>query len=309
MACIALALVGSAGQAASAGSPQPKPGEERANPVDGAVMVWVPGTAEACPNGRFRMGSTQEEIDRLWAATGWADWKDRAMVEQPAHEVELDGLWLYKYEVTVEQYAQFLAATGYDAPQAGFMELLKAHGGLPMMCVSFDDAAAYCKWAGGALPTEAQWEYAARGPEERLFPWGDDWDRTRCNSAEYQAGRALNDGAAAQAWWNAAPQTAEAAVGYLRPVGSFPEGASWCGALDMAGNLWEWCRDRFDERFYASPAAREKNPECTTKRSRDRIMRGGSLNFDATRCRGANRNWYNPDVRFDFFGLRPVVAR
>jgi len=304
-----LALVGSAVQTVSAGLPQPRAGEERVNPVDGAVMVWVPGTAEACPNGKFRMGSTQEEIDRLWAATGWADWKELTTVEQPAHEVDLDGFWLYKHEVTVEQHAEFVAATGHVAPQAGFMELLKAHANLPMMCVNWDDASAYCQWAQAALPTEAEWEYAARGPEERLFPWGDHWDRTLCNCAEYQAGQALSDGAAAQAWWNAAPQTAEAAAGYLRPVGSFPAGASWCGALDMAGNLWEWCRDWYDEAFYGSSAAREKNPECTTKRSHDRIMRGGSLNFDSTRCRGANRNWYDPDVRFDFFGIRAVVAR
>ena len=309
MSYVILALVGSAVRTVSAGLPQPSLGDERVNPVDGAVMVWAPGTAEACPNGRFRMGSTQEEIDRVWAATGWMDWKDGTTVEQPAHEVGLDGFWLYKHEVTVEQYAAFVAATGHVAPQAGLMDLLKAYADMPMMCANWDDAAAYCQWAGAALPTEAQWEYAARGPEERLFPWGDDWDRTRCNCAEYQAGRALNDGAAAQAWWNAMPQTAEAAAGYLRPVGSFPAGASWCGALDMAGNLWEWCGDWYDEEFYSSPAARARNPICTAKRSHDRIMRGGSLNFDATRCRGANRNWYDPDVRFDFFGVRPVVAR
>lgn len=309
MSYATLGLVGSALYTVSDALPQPRLGEERENPVDGAVMVWVPDTAEACPTGTFRMGSTQEEIDRLWIAAGWADWKERTMVEQPAHEVELDGFWLYKHEVTAEQYAQFVAATGYAAAQAGLIDLLRAHGDLPMMCVSWDDAVAYCEWAGAALPTEAQWEYAARGPERRLFPWGDEWDRGPCNCAEYHAGHALSDGAAVQAWWETVPQTAEAAVEHLRPVGSFPDGVSWCGALDMAGSLWEWCSDWFDGEFYGSPAARQKNPECTTKRSHDRITRGGSLNFDSARCRGANRNWYDPDVRFDFFGFRPVVAR
>jgi len=303
------ALAGSCVQTMGAASAQLRAGEERVNPVDGAVMVWVPGTAEACPNGRFRMGSTPEEVHRLWAATGWADWKEGTTVEQPAHEIELDGFWLYEHEVTVEQYVQFLAATGQAAPQGGFIEVLKAPPNLPMMCVNFADAAAYCQWAGAALPTEAQWEYAARGPEERLFPWGDHWDWKLCNCAEYQAGRTLDDAAAVQAWWNAVPQTGEAAVELLRPVGSFPAGASWCGALDMAGNLWEWCRDWLDEAFYSSAAALEPNPVNTTKRSHDRIMRGGSVNFDATRCRGASRSWMDPDQRFDFFGMRPVVAR
>jgi len=302
------ASVGSSLPVAAVGPSRPSPGHERLNPVDGAVMVWVPGTAEACPNGRFRMGSTQDEIDRVWEATGWADWRDRTTVEQPAHEVELDGFWLYKHEVTVGQYARFLAATGYVRPAAELWVALKDRVDLPMLFVAWDDAAAYCRWAEAVLPTEAQWEYASRGPEERLFPWGNDWDRTLSNCADYHAGQDLSDAAAVKAWWDTVPQTAEAWVEHLRPVGSFAEGVSWCGTLDMAGNVWEWCGDWFDGAFYGRSEARDRNPECRTRQSHDRVLRGGSWMFDATRCRGANRNWYNPDERLDF-GIRPAVSR
>jgi formylglycine-generating enzyme required for sulfatase activity len=288
------------------GVPRLGPGQERTNPVDGAAMVWVPGTAQACPGGRFRMGSTPEETERLWESAGWVGWREGAAVEQPAHEVQLDGFWIYKHQVTVGRYAAFVAETGYAPPAAELWDALRRHADLPMLFVGWADASAYCEWAGVVLPTEAQWEYAARGPEERLFPWGDDWDRTLCNCADYHAGHDLPDGAAVQAWWGTVPQTADAWVEHLRPVGSFPEGASWCGALDMAGSVWEWCRDWFDEAFYTRPEAGGTNPECRDRRSHDRVLRGGSWMFDATRCRGANRGWYNPDDRLDF-GIRPLV--
>ncbi|MBM3501641.1 MAG: formylglycine-generating enzyme family protein, partial [Armatimonadetes bacterium] len=118
------------------------------NPVDGAVLVWVPGTAEACPNGKFRMGSMPEEIDGLWTANGWdVAWKEFTKDEQPAHEVELDGFRLHKHEVTVGQYAKFMAATGHEAPE--YWADQKGQVDLPVVSVSWDDAQAYCKWAGG----------------------------------------------------------------------------------------------------------------------------------------------------------------
>ncbi len=303
-----LVLPGLLLQLGGAGLGQPQAGEERVNPVDGAVMVWVPGTAEACPTGKFRMGSTPQEIDALWVANGWDPaWKELTADEQPAHEVELDGFWLYKHEVTVGQYARFLAATGYPAPPV--WDDLQGHADLPVVAVSWDDAAAYCRWAGGALPTEAQWEYAARGPEGRLFPWGNDWDRTRCNSAEYHAGKPLNDNARWHAWYDSFPATIATVVEHLCPAGSFPSGASWCGALDMAGSVWEWCSDWHDDEFYASAAAAQRNPECTDNSLIARALRGGGLDFAALYCRAARRDWDLPISRNNDLGLRPVQAR
>jgi formylglycine-generating enzyme required for sulfatase activity len=294
-------------------------GEEKVNPADGAVMVWVPGTAEACPSGKFRVGSTQEEIDKLWAANGWdADWKQYASDEQPAHEVELDGFWLYKHEVTVGQYAKFLVATGHEPPR--LWDDLKGRGDLPrnrlgqqwdlpVVTVSWDDAVAYCQWAGGQLPTEAEWEYAARGPEGRLYPWGNEWDRTRCNSAEYHAGKALSTNAAWAAWFYALPLTAAMAGEHIRGVGSFPSGSSWCGASDLSGNVWEWCRDSYDEGFYATAAAAQKNPECAGTRSPMRSVRGGGWFYMASGCRAAARAGRYPGFRFYDYGFRASHLR
>ncbi len=287
-------------------APALDPGTERANPVDGATLVWVPSTAEACRDGTFRMGSTPEEIEHLWREAGWGDWLDLALAEQPAHEVDLAGFWLYKHPVTVDRYAAFLTATGYGPPAEGLWEALASHGDLPMPFLSWADAAAYSDWAGAALPTEAQWEYAARGPDRRAFPWGDEWAPSRCNCPEHLAGRILTR-AEASAWRAAVPETAEAWVASLRPAGSLPQGASWCGALGMAGNLWEWCRDWFDPGFYGTLEGQGRNPECRVARSQDRVLRGGSWQFGGAYCRGSHRGYYNPLERLDF-GVRPAAT-
>jgi len=253
------------------------------------------------------MGSTPEEIDRLWAATGWCDaWRSLAASEQPVREVELDGFWVYQHAVTIEQYGRFLAATGHPEPDMGLMRALERRPDVPMVFLNWDDAAAYCEWAGASLPTEAQWEYAARGPERRQFPWGNAWDPALCNCADAHAGRPLRDASAYHAWWGTVTQTAEFVVDCLAPVDAFPTGVSWCGALDMAGNVWEWCADWYDPALYSRPAGR--NPVAEARLSNDRVLRGGSWMFDAVRCRGANRGYYNPGERMDFFGVRPVAG-
>ncbi len=306
---VILTVVGLLAETCSTGfAEQRKAGQERVNPLDGAVLVWVPGTGEACPTGKFRMGSTPQEIDSLWGATGWnANWRKLAADEEPAHEVKLDGFWVYRDKVTVGQYAKFLRATRHPAPP-WIWDDLKGHADRPVVMVSWGDVAAYCQWAGAELPTEAQWEYAARGPEDRLFPWGNTWDRARCNSAEYHAERALNDTASWQAWWGPLPYTPTMVVQHLRDVESFPAGTSWCGATDMAGNVWEWCRDWYDRTFYGSAAATQSNPECADDSSGERVMRGGAWDFYAYACRATARSKYLPDHRFDHCGFRPALA-
>jgi len=282
---------------------QRRGGEEQKNPVDGAVMVWVPGTAEGCPGGKFRMGSTPEEINQIWTAQKYGDdLKPLVGPEQPAHEVELDGFWVYKLEVTIAQYSAFLAATGHAPPEG--WEQAKKSPKLPVSYVAWTDAEAYAQWAKGALPTEAQWEYAARGPESRIFPWGNAWEKgRRCQAIESYV-----SGAVKKAFQNPFGNAQAMAEHYLRAAGAFPGGASWCGAMDMAGNVDEWCKDWYSVTFYTLPASTQKNPECTDASPNVRCRRGGNWSSNALFCRGAQRLGSDPTKGDKTTGFRLVVA-
>lgn len=169
-------------------------------------------------------------------------------------EVEVPAFLIGRTEVTNEQYARFAAATGRAAPPGA-----PDH---PVTDVTWADAVAYCGWAGLRLPTEAEWEKAAAGPAGRLYPWGDDWRPDLCNSSE--SGR-----------------------GMTTPVGFFPRGASPSGALDMAGNVSEWCSDQVE--------------------GSARAVRGGNWNSPIGYCLAATRDMARPAEHADFLGFR--VAR
>ncbi len=199
------------------GSPQGGPVQvtERINPKDGAVMVYI-------PEGEFIMGTSDAQINTL--SKQFPDWKYSWFNdEKPQHRVYLDSYWIYKHEVTVVQYRKFCQETGHKMPDAPLWRWLKDD--LPIVDVTWYDAAVYSQWAGVELPTEAQWEKAARGTDDRIWPWGNQWDSSKCNTG--------------------------LSVREITPVGSYPSGASPYGLMDMAGNVWELCMDEYDSSFYA----------------------------------------------------------
>jgi len=271
------------------------------NLSDGAELVWVPA-------GEFMMGSTAKQNDELWAENGWSS--DRP-TNEPAHRVWISqGFWMYKHEVSNGQYTKFLAATGHDAPDG--WEHFRQFPTLPV-AATWDDCEAYAEWASGRLPTEAEWEWAARGPEGRQYPWGDAWDRAKCCCAEFWAGRSLNSDDMWKTWFDATGIERLGAVSdwsgvssHIKEVGSFPQSTSWCGALDMAGNVWEWCADWYGDYYYA--ASPWDDPRGPTN-GQMRVMRGGSwFSYGGDNCRSASRGRYYPDSWGVSFGFRPVAC-
>ncbi len=230
-------------------------GDEMTGP-DGQTLVWVPA-------GSFMMGSENE-----WAGVD----------ERPVHRVTLDGFWIGQCEVTNAQYQAFCDATGRAFPSGS--DQGDDH---PVVGVSWYDAKEYCDHYGYALPTEAQWEYAARGPAAPGYPWGDTWHELWCCN-----------------WYNKGPG------GETFPVGSFPAGASWWGALDMAGNVWEWCADRYSSSYYQiSPELNPPGPESGTYW----VLRGGAWGSDDGFCRAGYRNCDYPSFTFDYLGFRVSRSR
>lgn len=251
------------------------------NPVDGAEMVWV-------PPGSFRMGITDEELAGLWEANGWdPDWKYTLYDARPAHVVTLTrGFWLYRHAVTIGQYALFLAAITDDPTTAPDEPDAK----VPTRA-SWCDAELYGGWAEGELVTEAQREWAARGPENLLWPWGNDWDPDQCNSGDYWAGRPLNDLETHKAWFDGFANPGTNAM--TGEVGSQPGNTSWCGACDLAGKLWEWCRDWYAHDYYAiSPA---EDPEGLDE-GEQRVRRGGGWSSLAHNTLSCYRSGSEPDA-------------
>jgi formylglycine-generating enzyme required for sulfatase activity len=199
---------------------------------------------------------------------------------RPAHRVTVSSFEMSRDEVTVAQYADFLQATGRAQPPEWETQL--AHPEWPVIFVSWNDAAAFARWAGGRLPTEAEWEFAARGSlDSARFPWGDDPAGSRANYRNpFEGG----------AGWKK----------YLTKPGSFP--ANRFGLNDMAGNVWEWCAD-WDGPYSSSDAV---NPSGASSGSR-RVVRGGGWNSGETSLRVAMRGANDPATGAPHVGFR--VAR
>lgn len=291
--CWGAVLMTAVGSAASADPPSsgsaPRPAAPLAkNPVTGAPgpeMVLVPA-------GPFLRGDKAGEAD-----------------ERPQRRLELPAFAIDRTEVTRGAYGECVAkgacqpalAAGQTAEVAA--QLPRE---LPVVNVSWHDAVAYCASVGKRLPTEAEWEKAARGPDGRRYPWGDEFACARGNFGNFAGdGRCAEDGA----------------PGTLMPVGSFPGGASPYGALDMAGNVWEWVADPYAADAYLRPPLRPApvppeggRPKVAAKPQERRVLHGGGCCSIFGLPRSADRlalppTYKDADIGFRCAHDRPAPAQ
>jgi len=217
------------------------------------------------PAGPFFMGARAE---------------DSPSNERPVHTVYLPVYYISPYPVTNLEYREFVNCTGYKSPmhwQRGTYPT--GTGKHPVTNVSWHDAKAYAEWIGARLPTEAEWEKAGRGTDERLYPWGTRFVDERCNSNNLMGG--------------------------TLPVDEFPMGRSPYGLWDMAGNVYEWCEDYYDENFYkTSPANNPKGPEG----GQERVVRGGSFQENRPQVRATHRAGTGEHMTRETVGFRVAMS-
>lgn len=229
---------------------------------DGMTLLYVPA-------GTFSMGSVNGNHD-----------------EKPVHTVYLEAFWIDQTEVTNAMYVKCAAAEVCDEPISKSSVTRNDYYGAskfdnyPVIYVTWEDASAYCTWAGRRLPTEAEWEKAARGENGFTYPWGNDTPDN--NLLNYNSH-----------------------MGDTVAVGSYPQGASPYGALDLAGNVWEWVSDWYASNYYqGSPVLNPQGPAS----GRDRVLRGGSWYFYNFIVRSANRGRFVPTSSYNDIGFRCAMS-
>jgi sulfatase modifying factor 1 len=223
-------------------------------------MVLIPG-------GEFWMGTDSSDAINIPKAYPRFCRESWFITEFPKHKVKIDSFYIDKYEVTFRQFIDFIDSTGYKAEgewQANYQKLdERIRDSCPVIGVSWNDAVAFSNWAGKRLPTEAEWEYAAKGPSKNLrYPWGNEVDLSQENVQNEKG---------------------------PMPVGSFP--ANGYGVYDLGGNVQEWCEDYFDSTYYeVSPYENPTGPEDGI----ERVLRGGAWFQNAPYySRTSQRNCFN----------------
>ncbi len=269
-------------------TPSPSAGQMRADAA-GIEQVWAPA-------GSFLMGTTEEESKDVLAANPPMFVRNELSSEMPAHEVTLSkGFWIDRYEVSNAAFRAFVDAGGYQDQQywsEGGWKWLQDRGKitpacsgapdpvldkLPCVHVNWYEAEAYARWRGGRLPSEAEWEYTARGPNANIYPWGSSFDPAKANVIPSPG---------------------------LQPVDSYPNGASWVGAYNMAGNAMEWVQDWLDTKYYEQDAA--VDPQGPVK-GVVKVEKGGWWGSNPFVARSAYRHFEDPPTYGDnHIGFRVV---
>jgi formylglycine-generating enzyme required for sulfatase activity len=234
-------------------------------------------------------GGTQDEAEIILIPAGEFTMGDKSGYDTlPVRQMNLPAFYIDKYEVTNKRYKRFIDATVYKVPWSQD-EAVKAYiwdwqkrmypegkGDDPVVLVSWDDAKAFCTWAGKRLPTEAEWEKAARGPKGKPYPWGNDWAKGKAN-------------------------TAESGLKQTSPAGAFKDDVSEYGVYDLAGNASEWV----EEWFAPYPGNPMKSYEALNKY---RVLRGGSWDYGHSIANGYHRQYALPQSQMTAIGFRCVKA-
>ncbi len=263
-------------------------------------LIWTEGTQileyTVTPEGMvmIREGEFQMGSDSEMATDD----------EQPVHTVFVDTFFMDTHEVTVAEYRRFVEATGHQEPEWREIALYAPTDQHPIVFVSWHDAMAFATWAGKRLPTEAEWEKAARGGLiAKIYPWGDTAPKGKqCNFADKNL---------THYWW--ADEKVDDGYTFTAPVGSYPRNDY--GLFDMAGNVWEWCLDEYDAEFYA--ISQVDNPFSGTNTIRElsesfesvesnRVVRGGSWIVTAANVRNSTRFTLMPESTNYTVGFRCV---
>ena len=277
-------------------SDTPAPTDFPAQRIDpkGISMVLV-------PEGAFQMGSNLDEV--MPFCPGWDQGRqciaDNYIGEAGVHTVVLDTYYIDQYEVTNQAYTQCVMSGNCQVPadiSLGTQDYYYGNpkfANYPVVHVTWNDAVKFCNWRGGRLPTEAEWEKAARGTDQRFFPWGNGYSSTKANLCDInctaqQTNKDLNDG-----------------YPYTSPVGIFTDAQSPYGAYDMAGNVWEWVIDWYDEGYYSTQLAGSENPRGPDSGD-GRVVRGGSWVSNIFNARTTLRLNYQPDQQAFHIGFRCV---
>jgi formylglycine-generating enzyme required for sulfatase activity len=265
-------------------------GEQRRDP-SGIEQVWVPA-------GSFQMGTSQQQAADILAQNP-PSWVARELPsEQPQHTVQISkGYWIDKFEVTNAAYLKFVESGGYttrsnwsvegwqwlggrSSPDSSFFGTAKNFPNQPKVNVTWFEAQAYATWRGGRLPSEAEWEYAARGSESLIYPWGNIFDASKTNLLGSTG---------------------------LKDVGSYPSGLSWVGAHDMAGNAMEWVQDWLDVNAYTLETVIDpKGPSSGSIK----VEKGGWWGSNPFVARAAYRHFEDsPDYGDKHIGFRIVTQQ